>query len=89
MDKIELGKMSQEMMDILRHPYRYKIEVCAKALDVLKITLIRLQDMEKDVEVRIIEELQDNKSTELQFENLKGEKKVLKICEMKTLILGE
>ena len=69
MENKEIIKMSQEIMEVVRHPYNYKIELCAKALDVLKITLCRLQDMEKDVEVRIIEQLQENKSTEVQFKS--------------------
>ena len=73
----DLIKIDQTIWDVVENPEKYEIEICATSLDVLKNVGKQLYNLQKNVEIRIMEEMIKDDATKLNFMDVAGESKVL------------
>ena len=70
-------KIDKTMWDVIEHPENYEVEVCATSLDLIKDISRKLYDMQKNVEYRIMMDMEKDDATKLQYLNVAGEPKVV------------
>jgi len=74
MDIIEIDKT---IWDAIENPEKHEIEVCSTSLDILKDVSKHLYGLQKNIEARIMDEMEKEEATKLNFLNTKGDRKVL------------
>lgn len=78
---MELIKIDKTMLDVIEHPENYEIETCATAYGLLKDISRKIYDAQKNVEYRIIMEMEKDEATKLAYKNSVGELKVVTLKE--------
>lgn len=70
-------KISKSLQDVIENPEDYEIEICATSLGLLKDINRKLYEYQKNLEARIIQEMEKDEATKLKYVNTIGEEMIL------------
>lgn len=74
---MDLITIDKTMLDVIEHPENYEVDVCAAAFGLLKDISRKVYDLQKNVEYRIIMDMEKDEATKLNYINAVGENKVI------------
>ena len=78
---MDLIKIDETLLDVIKNPENYEIEICATSYDLLKDMAKQIRELQKGVEIRIMSEMIEDEATKLKFVSIDGTSKVATLSD--------
>ena len=74
---MDIIKIDKTIWEVIENPEKFEVEVCGTSLDIIKDISKKLYDLQKNIEHRIMTEMEEQEASKLNFLDTSGNQKVL------------